>query len=121
MEFALVDDTLGLAFASGNGFGVDKFDIGIDAQHGFERVNQFSFAAGNGSEIIREHFVCHFDLHFKCIAVFHTIHHNLVICRVTSIDKNCFNLGREDVDAFYNKHVITATHGLAHFNMGSAT
>ena len=102
-----VKDALGFAFAALDQLRRDQFDFDAQADQGLNGVGDFFLERFKSADLVGENLFVDFNIHFNII---HTIFgiENDIVMRAGSLDRqqSRFDLGREDVDAADNHHVV---------------
>ena len=114
IKLPLVNNANRLSFAAGDALGGHQLDHGIDAQHSFESIHQFLFPCRDLGQGVGEHLRRHLHLDLQAIAVVLTADHDLVVGRISLVEQHRLDLGREDIDALDNQHIVAAAHGFGH-------
>lgn len=120
MQLALVDDAHCLTFAAGDGFRCHQVDLRADAQHGADGSLQGLLPGGVGLDGIVKLLRGHLDVDIQGIRVVDPVYQDLIVGAVALLEQDRLDLGREDIDAADDHHIIAAAHGLVHPDVGPA-
>ena len=98
-------------------------DLGADAQHGAELCHDVLFDPFHGADIVGEQGLAHFHVDVQGVGVVLAAHDDLIVggdVAAADLQQDFLDLGREDVDAADDEHVVGAAHGLCHTDVGAA-
>ena len=113
-ELAIIDHALGLPFAAGQGFRFDQADLAGHTEHIFDFATNIVGQCLQHLDLVGEGLLIDLYLNLKRIEVCFTVDDQLVVrLDAFNTEKNRLNLGRENIDAANNHHVIaTPAHPL---------
>ena len=120
VKFSLVDYADSLAFTSCDGLGSDKVYLGIDSEHGLDRLSERALLDGKILDGIRELVGAELNVNVEGIVVLYAVNLDEVVGGVAFVKKNGFDLGGEYVNAADDEHIVASAHGLCHLDECSA-